>query len=57
MICPECNGRAKCKDTRQGEDYRWRRYDCPDCKYRFNTSEMVDNAPDPRLKPRRKRDE
>lgn len=50
MKCPECDGRAKCKDTRHGEDYRWRRYDCPFCNHRFFTSEMIDNAPDPRLK-------
>jgi len=57
MICPECEGRAKCKDTRQGDGYRWRRYHCPFCTHRFTTSEMIDNAPDPRLKPREKRDE
>ena len=56
MKCPQCGGRAMCKDTRPAEDYRWRRYVCA-CKYSFTTSEMVDNAPDPRLKPRRKKDE
>lgn len=51
MISLCCEVRAKVVDTRLGQDYRWRQYKCP-CGERFTTSEMIDNAPDPRLKPK-----
>ena len=40
MICPKCNGRAMCKDSRYVQGTRRRRYVCK-CSARFTTSEFV----------------
>ena len=41
MICDRCGSEnTACIDTRQREDYRYRKYECRDCKRRMVTYEL-----------------
>ncbi len=38
--CPYDGSGLCCVDTRIREDYRYRRYKCPECNYRITTTEV-----------------
>lgn len=42
-VCPICNGKTKCIDTRESGEFEKairRRYKCLDCDYRYSTIEI-----------------
>lgn len=42
MDCPQCQGKARCLDSRPSEQQSTRRrYECPECKLRWFTIEYV----------------
>lgn len=42
MICDRCGSEnTGCIDSRQREDYRYRKYECRDCHRRFTTYELT----------------
>ena len=42
MLCPNCNADCAVINTRQKDYGRMRRYECPNCKERFTTVEVID---------------
>ena len=40
MTCPVCGGKTTVVDSRPSEDSVWRRRECQECSYRFNTIEI-----------------
>lgn len=41
MICPECEKRMKCIDSRNYGDATYRRYECPECSHRVTSAEKI----------------
>lgn len=42
MKCPSCgSSRSDVIDSRQQEDYRWRRRKCRECEYKYSTKEVI----------------
>ena len=47
MICPKCGyDHSACKDSRQRQMWRWRRYECLACGERFTTVEVTTEGMD-----------
>lgn len=47
MNCPSCGGHLQCRDSREAEGGRRRRYVCARCKQRHTSFEMlVGNEPE-----------
>ena len=44
MKCKSCRVETKVVDSRKKSDGVWRRRECPACKVRFNTLEMMDEG-------------
>lgn len=40
MTCPKCSETTKVVDSRVEVDSVWRRRECQNCGYRFNTTEI-----------------
>ena len=40
MTCPKCSGKTKVIDSRPDVDSVWRKRECLECKYRFETIEL-----------------
>jgi transcriptional regulator NrdR family protein len=40
MTCPYCGGKTRVIDCHADTDQIWRRRECKNCRYRFNTIEV-----------------